>query len=149
MKDKHKHLKAQGSLNPHAKAVKAHLFVEHAFFDPRDLIQVKYEMLRSVEQDGQSVSQAALEFGVSRQTFYEAKRALQAQGLTGLIPKKTGPKTRHKLSAVVLAYIQDLLTKDPTLNAPALAIRIKKQFSISVHPRSIERALAAEKKTAK
>jgi hypothetical protein len=33
---------------------------------PRDLVQVKYEMLRRVRVDGHSVSQSATGFGLSR-----------------------------------------------------------------------------------
>jgi transposase len=148
VKDKPKHLKEHGVLNRQPKAVKARLFLENPFFDPRDLIQVKYEMLRAVEKDGLPVSQAADHFGLSRPTFYDAQRAMRTQGLTGLIPKKTGPKTRHKLTPEVLAFVHAERAKAPKINAQALAQRIKKQFSLTVHPRSIERALTAQKKTA-
>ena len=146
-KDKAKHLKDQGTLNPRADAVKVPLFSENPFFDPQDLIQVKYEMLRAVAKEGQSIKRVAAHFGLSRPTFYATQRTLEQAGLSGLIPKKTGPKKRHKLTTEVMAFLQDELGKDHTLNAPALAKRIKKKFNTQVHPRSIERALAAQKKT--
>lgn len=146
-KDKAKHLKDQGTLNPRAHAVKVPLFSENPFFDPQDLIQVKYEMLRAVAKEGQPVKRVAAHFGLSRPTFYATKLTLEQEGLSGLIPKKTGPKKRHKLTTQVMAFLQDELAKDNTLNALALAKRIKKKFSTQVHPRSIERALAAQKKT--
>lgn len=146
-KDKTRHLKDQGALNRRADSVKAPIFLENPFFDPQDLIQVKYEMLRAVEKEGQPIKHAAANFGLSRPTFYETRRTMEQEGLTGLIPKKTGPKTRHKLNAEVLAFVQDALDKDHTLNAQELAKRIKRKFRIQVHPRSIERALVAQKKT--
>ena len=40
-------LKANGTLNPHTRRVHDALFHDAPFFDPRDLLQVKYEMLRT------------------------------------------------------------------------------------------------------
>ena len=41
-------LRQQGVLNPHPEKVAEPLFHGSEFFDPRDLVQVKYEMLRRV-----------------------------------------------------------------------------------------------------
>ena len=68
------------------------------FFDARDLVQVKYEMLRRARQDGSTVSDAAAAFGFSRPSFYEAKAAYESGGLPGLLPKRPGPRRAHKLS---------------------------------------------------
>ena len=53
------------------------------FFDARDLIQVKYEMLRHVSVDGASKADAAALFGMSRPTFYQAEAAFARDGLAG------------------------------------------------------------------
>ena len=55
-------LQQQGTLNPRPKAVRDPLFLQDDFFDPRDLVQVKYEMLRRVRTEGQSVTDAAASF---------------------------------------------------------------------------------------
>jgi transposase len=122
------------------------LFLTHEFFDPRDLVQVKYEMLRRVEADHQSVSQAAHSFGFSRPSFYEILAAFQQAGLAGLIPKRRGPKEAHKLSDGVLEYIEQLRARDEALRASELSERVLKKFGLSVHPRSIERALWRRRK---
>ena len=44
-------LRESGTLNPRAKQVRDQLFLEDSFFDPLDLTQVKYEMLRRVQRD--------------------------------------------------------------------------------------------------
>src|SRR3989442_555846 len=44
-------LRQHGTLNLHPQAVTDELFVSEEFFDARDLVQVKYEMLRRVEND--------------------------------------------------------------------------------------------------
>ena len=112
-----------------------------SFFDARDLVQVKYEMLRRVHVDGQSVSQAAHAFGFSRPSFYAAQRAWLATGLAGLIPQRPGPRRASKLAPALMAFVDGCLHREPTLRARDLAARLAQQFGVQVHPRSIERAL--------
>ena len=66
-------LRQQATLNPRPQTVTDDLFTDSEFFDPRDLVQVKYEMLRRVEKDGHSISEAATRFGFSRPSFYQAR----------------------------------------------------------------------------
>ncbi len=119
--------------------------IEYDFFDPRDLVQVKYEMLREVRAAGATVTEATDAFGFSRPTYYQAERAFQDEGLPGLIPKKRGPKAAHKLTDEVVDYVEKIVEEDPSLKGPALTKRITKRFRLTVHPRSIERALARTK----
>jgi transposase len=139
-------LRDAGSLNPHPEKVIDPLFQDSEFFDPRDLVQVKYEMLRRVQAEEMSVVKAAKRFGFSRPVFYHALAMLEAAGLPGLIPQRPGPRTAHKLSADVLDYLDQLLSQDPTLRSAALAQQVLKKFGRSVHARSIERALSRQKK---
>ena len=62
-------LREQGFFHPHAERITDALFLEHDFFDARDLLQVRYEMLRRVSVDGVSVTHTARDFGISRPTF--------------------------------------------------------------------------------
>jgi len=135
-----------GLLNPRSQSVKDELFEQFEFFDARDLLQAKYEMVRRVENDGWTVTQAAKTYGFSRPAFYEVQRELKKNGLPGLIPKRRGPKSPHKLSDEVMLFIDSALTKDKSLKAPTLATMIADHFSLAIHPRSIEKALAKEKK---
>jgi transposase len=140
-------LREQGVLHRRAEAVTDALFIELDFFDPRDLLQVKYEMLRRVETDGYSVSAAAAAFGLSRPSFYEARAAWQREGLAGLLPRKRGPHGGHKLTEEVVTFLLRLAVEDAALTPSALAARVAAHFGVQVHPRSIERALQrAEKK---
>jgi len=52
-------LRDQGCLHPHPEQVTDDHFASSEFFDARDLVQVKYEMLRRVHVDGRSVSDSA------------------------------------------------------------------------------------------
>jgi len=139
-------LRQRGCLNPHPEKVTDPLFSESAFFDARDLVQVKYEMVRRVESDGQTVSDSAAAFGFSRPSFYQAQSLLQSGGLEALVPQKPGPRRAHKLSPSVMRFIERLQSQDPSLNATELAERIREHFGLQVHPRSIERAVARQEK---
>jgi transposase len=139
-------LRRFGALHTDAETVRDELFLGQEFFDPRDLVQVKYEMLRRVRVDGRPVSQVARDYGFSRTAFYQALSSFEQQGLPGLIPKRPGPKHAHKLSDVVLEFIEKQLFADELLRSIALAEMVQQKFGISVHPRSIERALARHPK---
>lgn len=140
--DKSRMLAQHGSLNRTPRRVRDPLFEGDPFFDPRDLVQVKYEMLRSVRVNGQTVAQAARTYGVSRQAFYQTARALDQQGLAGLIRKKPGPHRAHKLTEPVVQFLQGQRAAEPHVRTRTLVDRVRKRFGLSVHPRSIERALA-------
>ena len=139
-------LRQQGCLNPHPEQVTDELFLTHEFFDPRDLVQVKYEMLRRVQSEGQAVSQSAAHFGFSRPSFYQAQTAFEQGGLPALMPQKRGPKKAHKLTAEVLAFVRQAQQEDPSLRPAALASLVQDRYGITVHPRSIERALTRSQK---
>ncbi len=139
-------LREQGVLNPGADRVRDPLFRQHDFFDVRDLMQVKYELLRRVREEGQSVTEATVAFGVSRPTFYQTQRAFDQEGFAGLIPKKRGPRQAHKLNPEVMQFVQTALSEEAAAPIQELVQKVEERFSISVHPRSMERAIARMKK---
>lgn len=139
-------LRRHGCLNPHPEKVVDQLFAAGEFFDARDLVQVKYEMLRRVRVDGSAVSECAARFGLSRPTYYQAQGAFEAGGLPALLPKKPGPRRAHKLSTDVVAALRSALTERPGLSPKELVDLVKTSFGISVHRRSIERVLAGPEK---
>ena len=143
---KRERLIRQGVLNPHPERVRAPLFGSSDFFDASDLVQTKYEMLRQVRVEHASKAEAAALFGMSRPTLYQAEAALLREGLAGLLPKPRGPKGAHKLNAEVMAFIDKHRPSDGAMHARALAQEIESALGLSVHPRSIERALARKKK---
>jgi len=122
------------------------LFAESDFFDSRDLVQVKYEMVRRVKAEGQTVSASAAAFGFSRPSFYQAQSVLESGGLAALAPQKPGPRRAHKLDADVMDFLEQLRSEDSSLKAGELARRIDGRFGRKVHPRSIERALTRQEK---
>ncbi|MEH6584739.1 MAG: helix-turn-helix domain-containing protein [Halioglobus sp.] len=139
-------LKALGALNPHPERVHATVFQVDTFFDPRDLVQVKYEMLRLVQKEGATKADAATLFGVSRPTYYQAETHYADKGLAGLLPRQRGPKGAHKLTDSMMAFIDAYMAEHGSLSARQLAQVIQTEFGLTIHPRSIERALARKKK---
>jgi transposase len=139
-------LRRHGTLNPQPESVTHPLFQDSEFFDPDDLLQVKYEMLRQVHVGQNPISEAARAFGLSRPSFYQAQSAFQQDGVFGLLPHKRGPQTGHKLTDEVMEFVVQQRSQDPSLTPEQLAAAVQKRFRIQVHPRSIQRRLRAEKK---
>jgi transposase len=139
-------LARDGVLNPHPEGVRDPLFNDNPFFDPRDLVQVRYEMVRRHQNDGIAITDVAENFGVSRPTFYKAQGALTGQGLAGLVPRQRGPKGGHKISAEVLSFVDEAKAASPELTLPQVIGMIAERFGRDVHRRSLERALARKKK---
>ena len=139
-------LRAERSLNPRPEAVRDQRFAGSEFFDARDVVQVKYEMVRRVRVDGEPVARSAAEFGFSRPSFYEAAAALDAGGLPGLVPARPGPRRAHKLTDEVVAFARERRAGDPALRAGDLVEVIFERFGVRVHRRSVERALAREER---
>jgi transposase len=139
-------LQRTGTLNPRPSSVSDTLFQENPFFDPKDLLQVRYEMLRRHSVEGVSIVDVAANFGVSRPTVYQAQTAFQQAGLSGLLPKHRGPKQGHKLSSAVIEYVRTLRAAEPALTTVACVQAIQGKFGVTVHRRSLERALAGKKK---
>ncbi len=129
-------------LNPHPGQVTDPEFLASDFFDARDAVQVKYEMVRKVRAGGSPVTQAAAAFGYSRPAYYQAAAALEQSGLPGLVPARPGPRGPHKLTGQILAWAEQQLAADPALRPAQLAGPIEQAFGVRAHPRSIEKALA-------
>jgi transposase len=138
-------LRKHGALNPRPHKVTDELFADSTFFDARDIVQVKYEMLRRVQHDGKPVSQAAAAFGFSRPSYYQIQSAFEAEGLPALLPQKRGPRGAHKVSPEVLDFIRQKRVSDASLNATALAALVEERYAITLHPRTIQRALSGKK----
>jgi transposase len=140
-------LRTAGALHPRPQKVRDEAFAgEHEFFDPRDHVQVKYEMLRRHRVEGRPVSHVAQAFGISRQAFYVADQALQQQGIPGLLPRHRGPRRNHKCTEDILDFVERWRAGRDVQGQETLALAVRRRFGITVHPRSLDRALARRKK---
>jgi len=145
-KDKIEALRRGGTLNPSPEKVQDSLFQEKDFFDANDIIQVKYEMLRRVSKEGASITEASKNFGISRLSFYRTLATFVKLGLAGFVPQRRGPKEAHKLSVEVMRFVDEQIQENSSISSSGLKSAIEKRFNLSVHTRSIERALARRKK---
>ena len=139
-------LREHGALHARPHDVTDPLFQDADFFDARDLVQVKYEMLRKARVDGEPVSRAAPAFGLSRPSFYQAKAAFEREGLPGLLPRKRGPRRAHKLTEEIVEFLGGLRAEGLSLPATVLADRVEERFGVRLHPRTIQRRLGALEK---
>lgn len=138
-------LREEGTLNPSPEKVRDPKFLANEFFDPRDLVQVKYEMLRRVSVENVPVTEAAEDYGVSRPTFYQAQEKFAEAGIAGLVPKKRGPRGPHKLQGEVWRFVEKQIAPGEPIRARQLAALIRQKFDLEIHPRTIERTLARKK----
>ncbi|MCX6382895.1 MAG: helix-turn-helix domain-containing protein [Actinobacteria bacterium] len=139
-------LEENKTLNKNSDKVIDEKFKNIQFFDPNDLIQVRYEMLRSNKKDAVSISEASKTYGFSRISFYKIKKSFEQSGLAGLIPSKRGPRSAHKLTDEVMGFVNALIKEKPDIKSSQIKERIKVNFNIKVHQRSIERAIKRAKK---
>ena len=134
-------LRAARCLNARPERVVDAAFSASPFFDARDLLQVKYEMIRRVQVDGVPVSHAAAAFGFSRPSYYQAAGALEAAGLAGLLPERPGPKRAHKLTDEVIAFVVEQIEAGAAKRPRELLEQIEVRFGVRAHARSVERAV--------
>jgi transposase len=137
-------LRQQGALHPNPEAVQDEAFRRGEFFDARDVVQVRYEMLRRHQVDGQAVTEVSAAFGVSRQAFYTTEAAFEDMGISGLLPRRRGPKRAHKCTDEILDFVEQWRAESSAEDDVTKAVR--KRFGVSINPRSIERALTRRKK---
>jgi transposase len=135
-------LSAQGATHPRPQAVTDPLFRDSAFFDPNDLVQVKYEMLRSVQKEKRAVVEAAQPYGLSRPVVKFTQELFQREGIPGLLPRKRGPKRPHKLNDEALTVLaQAIQEAGRMLKGEELAALLAQRCGVEAHPRSILRRL--------
>jgi len=130
----------------HGQKIHDEFFTGHSFFNSEDQMQVKYEMLRQAKLEGKSVKETAASFGFSRVAFYQIRNRFEENGLAGLLPQQRGPRGAHKLTNEIMEYVERTLVQDPSLRAQTLVKLVKEHYGISVHRRSIERALVRRQK---
>jgi transposase len=135
-------LAAHQALHPHPERIGDSLFQQGGFFDPRDLVQVRYELLRRHLVDKQPVTEIIRDFGVSRQMFYVLLGMFQQEGLAGLLPRKRGPKGAHKCTDAILAFVVARREQSPGRSAKELAEEVGQKFGVQLHPRTLERRLS-------
>lgn len=143
---KEQYLQKRGVLNPHPERVQDELFQSNEFFDPNDLLQVRYEMIRRHRVDKVTIKETTKRFGVSRVTFYQVAGTYDRKGLIGFVPKKPGPKNPHKCTEEIIDFIKQRRSQKSDVTWKDLIHDVQEEFGVTLHRRTIERGLARRKK---
>ena len=135
------YLRKTRTLNPHPEAVSDPRFDHHPFFDPKDLLQVRYEMVRAHKKDT-TLKEVASRFGMSVPTCVRLKRLFRQGGLQALIPGQRGAKGPRKVTPEVLEFIQQYQIEYGEVSVRKLAEVVSKHFKVTIHFSSLHRALS-------
>ena len=139
-------LRAAGALHPRPERVQDEAFARHEFFDRRDRVQVKYEMLRRHRVDGRPVTDIAAVCGASRHTFYTTLAAFTTRGIPGLLPRPRGPQRAHKCTDDILDFVEHWRVEHAAAATTSVVQAVQRRFGVTIHPRSLLRALARREK---
>jgi transposase len=128
-----------GTFNRNYGKVQEERFTSDAFYDPQDIVQVKYEMLRTANETQRSIEEIAGKFGFSRAAFYKIKTSYNAEGVSAFVPDKSGPKNALKLTSEHQKFINDYLERNPDASSGSIAAILYEERGLRVSKRTIER----------
>ncbi len=111
---------------------------EGGFFDPKDIVQVKYELLRSSIVEGSDVASTCVRFGFSRTTYYKIHVAFLDGGLPYLMGRPRGRPQPIKLNELVLGYLIAEKAKNPTLSASEMVTHVIDRYEVEISVRMIQ-----------
>lgn len=140
-KEKNEFLEKEGLLNKKPERVSHSLFKSNEFFDPLDLLQVRYEMLRSVNVDGCSVVSACRTFGFSREYYYKMGRMFSERGFVGLFGAPSGRRPLIALNQELINFIIHKKLEKPKLSGDNICKQIKKIYHVECSTRTVERII--------
>lgn len=146
---KEQELRKKRAYNANHKNINDERFKTNEFFDPKDLIQARYEMLRAPRVDGVTVNEAAERFGVSRVTYYKLAKAFEEKGIIGLKGHKPGPKGPYKCTNEIVEFVKKIRSQGDEITWESIIEEVKQEFGVELHRRTIERGIARLKKNEK
>ena len=134
-------LRKEGLVNPKPERVLHSLFQTHEFFDPFDLPQVRYEMLRIARVEQTAVTEACRLFGFSREYFYRLERDFMAHGYAGLLGSIRGRRPLIALNQELVNFIVHRKMTDPDLTGENLRKELKTTYRVECSRRTVERTV--------
>lgn len=134
-----KFLEKEGLLNPKPARVSYQLFKTIDFFEPLDLPQVRYEMLRIARIEGFSVAEACRLFGFSREYFYKLERIFMTRGFISLLGSSMGRRPLIALNQELINFILHRKIEEPRVSCEKICLQIKKLYQVDCSCRTIER----------
>lgn len=132
-------LLTNGTFNKnHAKVTKAN-FRNGGFYDPMDIVQVRYEMIRDADVSTGTIEQVSNEYGYSRASYYHIRDNFENGGMAALIPDKTGPREPRKFTDEIQEYVNDYIGRNPSASSSQIADEIESSKGVTVSKRTVER----------
>lgn len=126
-------------LHPTPERVRDERFLEQRdFFDPKDIVQVKYELIRRCQIEGDDVASACLEFGFSRTTYYKVLQAFLGGGLPALMGQPRGRLKPIKVTDIVRGYLIAEKAKNPKLSAREMVSALQERYHVQLSERMIQ-----------
>lgn len=138
-KNKIEFLKKQEILNPKPDRILCKRFQTIDFFDPLDLPQVRYEMLRSARVENIPVVEACRNFGFSREYFYRLERGFMERGYASLLGSRKGRRPVIALSQEIVNFIVHRKIEEPNISGESLRTEILRLYKVSCSRRTVER----------
>lgn len=132
-------LMENGTFNRNYANVVEPRFTDDDFYDPQDLAQVKYEMLRAVRESRESIETITSRFGFSRAGFYKIKNAFEKEGLSAFVSNKTGPQNAWKLTKEYRRMIDQYLSENLNASSGEIVAFLKTERGLEVSRRTIDR----------
>ena len=108
------------------------------FFDPKDIVQVKYELLRRCKVEGRNVASICLDFGFSRTTYYKVQQAFLGGGLPALMGQPRGRLKPIKVTDVVRGDLIAEKAKNPKLSAREMVLALEERYHVQLSERMIQ-----------
>lgn len=128
-----------GTFNKNHAKVTESRFINDEFYDPQDLAQVKYEMLRTARESERSVGDITDSFGFSRAGFYKIKKSFEKEGVSAFASNKTGPHNAWKLTKEIQQFIDDYLSDHPDASSEVIVTVLETERGVKISKRSVER----------
>jgi transposase len=132
-------LEKEGLLNLKPERVSHPFFETIDFFDPFDLPQVRYEMIRSARVEELPVSEACKLFGFSREYFYKLERAFMARGYVALLGSTMGRRPIIALNQEIVNFIAHRKMERPGISGEKLCQEIRRIYKVDCSRRTVER----------
>lgn len=134
-------LEKEGLLNPKPERVVHPFFKTIDFFDPFDLPQVRYELIRSARVEESSVSEACKLFGFSREYFYKLERAFMERGYVALLGSTMGRRPIIALNQEIINFIAHRKMERPEISGEKLRQEIQGIYKVDCSRRTVERII--------
>jgi hypothetical protein len=134
-------LQKEGLINPKPERVCYKHFESNDFFDPMDLPQVRYEMIRTARVENISVANACRLFGFSREYFYKLERKFMKHGFVALLGSQKGRRPLIALNNEIVNFIIHRKVDNPNLSGEDLRKEILKIHKLDCSRRTVERII--------